>query len=319
MRLLGRQILFLLIILILFPEAACADGRVLFIPKGGQASFWDIMRAGALQAGKDLGLEVVVRGPSGEHRHNDQGRIIEYGIRDKFDVIVLAPNHESATAAVLERAVAEGIGLVLVDSGMQSDLHSTLIQSDNAASGRMAADYLAGLINNEGKVILARHIDGHASTRKREDAFRRTLESAYPEIEIVADPFIGASMGEAYRVVADILEREESVSAIFSDNEEATRGILQVITEKGLADRPRFIGFDYNPAIYRALLGGYIDATFIQNPYRMGYVGVSTALQLIQGRKVPKRIFTEISLVTRENIESPEIRELINLYKVTSE
>lgn len=190
----GRDMTRLLIIicisqlLLLFTSvaSALAEAKVLVIPKGSQASFWKHLGDGALQAGKDIGLTVVIRGPKVENQHDAQVRIINFGIQQKFDAIILAPNHEDVTASVLAEAVAQGIRIVLVDSDMTSEHHSSLIASNNGGAGRMAADYIASILGNSGKVILARHIEGHRSTMKREQVFLDTLVSKYPHISVVA-------------------------------------------------------------------------------------------------------------------------------------
>lgn len=290
-----------------------AETKVLVIPKGSQASFWKHLAKGALQAGEEFGLTVVIRGPKAEDQHNAQVHIVKYGIQQKFAAIILAPNHENITAPILAQAVTQGIRIVLVDSDMTSDFHSGLVASNNGRAGRMAANYIASLLDNSGKVILARHIEGHSSTMEREKAFLDTLASNYPQIIVVADPYVGASRGEAYHTVSALLKAQQ-VDAIFCDSEEASLGILLALSEKPSQNKPKFIGFDFNETFRQAILSGEMSGTVIQNPYQMGYQGVTMAHRLLNNEEVSANTFTDVLLITSKNIESLEVQELVKQY-----
>ena len=177
----------------------------------------------------------------------------------------------------------------------------------------MAADYIAFLLGNSGKVILARHIEGHNSTMEREKVFLDTLASNYSQIAVVADPYVGASKGKAYHAVSTLL-REQQVDAIFCDSEEASLGILLALSEKPGRNKPKFIGFDFNETIREAILSGEMSGTFVQNPYQMGYQGVTSAHRLLNSEEVAANTFTEVLLITSKNIESMEVQKVVKQY-----
>lgn len=291
-----------------------ANHEVLVIPKGEKATFWTLVSEGAMKAGKALGVEVTVRAPFAEDQHDAQVLIIEYGIQQKVDAIVLAPNHESATALALKKAVEKGIKVVLIDSDMTTSHHACVVKSNNAIAGKMAADHLAALIGQSGKVILARHIQGHASTQKREQSFLQTLVSEYPQIQVVAAPFVGASKGEAYRMIKELLRDHPDVQGIFSVGEEASLGILRALNEGQYTSKIKFIGFDFNAAIREALFSNGMDATILQNPFQMGYMGVEMANKLILEEKVKPLLYTDMLLVSKESMFTPEVQHILRHY-----
>jgi ribose transport system substrate-binding protein len=71
------------------------------------------------------------------------------------------------------------------------------------------------------------------------------------------------------------------------------------------------IGFDAADALIKGLVDGRIDALVVQNPQAMGYKGVSSAVAAINGQSVKARIDTGVELVTKDRLNSPEIRALI--------
>ncbi|BHH82491.1 substrate-binding domain-containing protein [Desulforhopalus sp. 52FAK] len=307
------QIFLLHLFLCISVSNALAVTKVLVIPKGSRASFWKNLGYGALHAGREFGLTVSIRGPRYEDNHNAQTYIVDYGIKNQYDAIVLAPNHEAIAADILNEAVANNIRIVLVDSDMTSEHHSTLVASDNDMAGKMAANHIATILGNSGRIILARHIRGHGSTQKREEAFLDTLQTNFPKIKVIADPYVGASKGEAFHVILGLLN-QETIDAIFCDSEEASLGILKALKNIAKENRPRFIGFDFNETIRQAIIRGDMDATIVQNPYQMGYKAVTIANQLIENQDVPEKVYTDLILVTQENIESSKVLKVINQY-----
>ena len=288
-----------------------ADVNVLVIPKNAKSAFWNIVDKGAQQAGNDLGIRVTWRGPGSEDQRDAQIKIIKYGIRKKFDAIVLAPNHTTAAAHALKKAVENGIKIVLIDSNMASGYHDCLVESDNYKAGQTAADHLALLVGDDSRVILARHIQNNASTNDREQGFWNTIESHYPGLEIVADPYVGSTMGSAYHAMSSLLDKEPAVDAIFSVNGIITQGTLQALKNKGLQGKIKFIGFDLNPAIMDAIVNHELNATIVQDPFRIGYTGVKVAYKLILHEKVPEKIFTDTILLTTENYQTGKIQEFL--------
>jgi ribose transport system substrate-binding protein len=102
-----------------------------------------------------------------------------------------------------------------------------------------------------------------------------------------------------------------AVDGIFCPNESTTFGMLRALLDGGLAGKVRFVGFDSSEKLVAALADGHIDGLVLQNPMRMGYLGVKTLAAHLRGEQVPERIDTGVTLVTRENMNDPAIRELL--------
>jgi ribose transport system substrate-binding protein len=74
----------------------------------------------------------------------------------------------------------------------------------------------------------------------------------------------------------------------------------------------RFVGFDASEALVSALRAGHIQGLVVQNPMRMGYLGVKTMVSHLAGDRVEKRIDTGVMMVTPQNVDAPETRDLID-------
>ncbi len=277
------------------------------------------MAQGAREAGREAGVKVVFRGPRSQDQHDAQIKIIEYGIRQGYDAIVLAPNHQDLIVPAVQKAVDHGIKVVLIDSDMQGRFHSSFVESDNYKAGQQAAHHAASLLEGTGNAVLIRFQKGHASTSSRESGFIQTIRSVYPRINLVTAPYAGPTTGSAYHTVSGILKQFAPIDLIFSVNEQTAVGALRAIRENRSHRQIKMIAFDLNPELNKALVDREIHATIIQNPYKIGYLGVIMAVDLIHGKRVPEIIHTETILITPENYTAPAIADLIRMHTVRSE
>ena len=121
----------------------------------------------------------------------------------------------------------------------------------------------------------------------------------------------GATAGEAKTSSMNIIDRVREANGVFCSNESSTFGMLLALRQAGLAGKVRFVGFDTSPPLIDALRSGEIAALVAQDPTRMGYEGVKTIVRSIRGESVPKVIDTGVKLITRETVDTPEIKALL--------
>lgn len=281
------------------------------IPKGVANFFWQSVKAGAEAAGQETGVKIYWKGPANETDTSSQINIVEDAITSRLDGILLAPLHGNSLVPIVERAQREGIPVTIFDSGIGTENYISYVATDNVQGGVMAAERLAEKLGGKGKVAVLGLKAGSVSTDERERGFQDTIKRKFPEIKIVAFQY-----GEANRAIAidratDILTSHPELDGFFASNEPSTVGAAQSIKQKGVAGKIVLVGFDSSPNLIEDLKTGVIDSLVIQNPYRMGYEGVKTLVDKLNGKEPPRRIDTGVKLVTRENLSSPEIQQLL--------
>src|SRR3954453_17104136 len=79
------------------------------------------------------------------------------------------------------------------------------------------------------------------------------------------------------------------------------------------------VGFDASEPIVNALQQGKIEGVVVQNPLKMGELGVKTLVKHLEKEKVEPKISTGETLVTPENMDEPEIAALINPPRVPNQ
>jgi ribose transport system substrate-binding protein len=300
--------------------AACGRGSggahrlsIAVIPKGTTHVFWKSVERGAREAAEELGVDIQWKGPLVENDRAQQIQLVEQFVSQKIDGIALAPLDHTALAKPVAQARAAGIPVVVFDSaldGRAPTAFASTVSTDNEKGGRMAGEKLAALLGTEGKVVLLRYMVGSASTASREEGFLAALK-AHGGMEVIVDNrYAGATAGEAKGEALNLADPLGQATGIFCPNESSTMGMLLALRQLGFAGKIRFVGFDASPPLIEALKSGEIDALVVQDPRKMGNLAVKTLVSAIKKQKVAPSIDTGAVLVTKDDLEKPEIQAL---------
>jgi ribose transport system substrate-binding protein len=305
--------------------AACSGNKsssstisIAVIPKGTSHIFWQSIRAGAERAGKELGVEIIWRGPLREDDRDSQVSEVEGFVSRGVSGIVLAPLDESALQGPVADAKARNIPVVIFDSGLKGNDYVSFVATDNIKGGELGGERLAEAMNGKGKVILLRYAEGHDSTAKREQGFLDAIKK-HNGIEIVSsNQYVGADVEGAYKRAEAILSSYKKpdgslgIDGIFTPNESSTFATLRVLQDNGWAGKVKFVGFDSSENMVKGLRDGVLDGLVVQDPVKMGYLAVKTMVAHIRGQPVEPRIDTGVNVVTPQNMNEPNMNQLLH-------
>jgi len=287
------------------------------IPKGTTHEFWKSIHAGAVKGSREVDVEIIWKGPLKEDDREAQIAVVEDFITRGVSGIVLAPLDDAALRGPVAGAVRSGIPVVIIDSGLKSDDYTSFVATDNYKGGKLAGEHLAKLLNGKGRIVMLRYMEGSASTMNREQGFLDAV-AEYKNIELVsANQYGGATTESAYKASENLLaplrnpDGSLTIDGIFCPNESTTFAMLRALQDSRQAGRIKFVGFDSSVKLVAALEKGEIHGLILQNPMRMGYLGVKTMAEHLRGRPVEKRIDTGVTLITQENMNEPAMRELL--------
>ncbi|MGV3774835.1 MAG: substrate-binding domain-containing protein, partial [Verrucomicrobiales bacterium] len=300
---------------------ASAAGKPLtiaVIPKGTSHEFWKSINAGAVKAKQELEaqgqkINLIWKGPLREDDREQQIQVVENFVARRIDGIVLAPLDSKALTAPVSTATRARIPVVIIDSALDSRDQVSYISTDNVKGGELGAEQLAKLLNGKGKVILLRYQVGSASTEGREKGFMEQIKK-YPDITVISsDQYTGPTRDSAYQAAQNVLNRHgKEVDGMFAVCEPVTVGITMALKDIGkAAGGVKVVGFDSGTQSVEALKRGDIQGLVVQNPMNMGYLGVMKVVDHINKKKVEKRIDTGVKVITRENMDEPENKELL--------
>jgi len=294
-------------------EGEEAQYQIAVIPKGRTHDFWRAIHAGARKAADELDVNIIWMSGEREDDRRQQIDVVQNFIARGVDAIVLAPLDENALVRPVEEAERRGIPVIIIDSGLQTDQYRSFIATDNYEGGRLGGRRLGDLMEGEGKAMMLRYSEGSASTAEREQGFLDEIRENYPDIELLSyNQYAGATQESAFQASQTLLNRYGAeVEGIFCPNESSSFGMLRALQTGGYAGEVLFVGFDTNESLLRGLREGEIHGLVSQDPFGMGYEGVIAAVDVLEGREVEESVATQLDIVTPDNVDDPEIQELI--------
>ena len=296
------------------------DITISVIPKGTTHVFWQSVHAGAIKASTELGVKINWVGTVKEDDRQLQIALVDNQVMNQVSGILLAPSDDMAMRRPVKSAMEKNVPVVIYDSAINlpEDGYVSFVATDNYKGGYIAGEALAELLDNNGRVILLRYMEGSASTENRERGFLDAI-SKVPGIKLVSDEqYAGSTTAQAQQASENLLFRFRdrdgnlTIDGIFCPNESSTFGMLQALRRGRYEGDVKFVGFDSSPPLIEGLQNGEIHGLVVQNPFNMGYIGVHTLVDHLKEVEVPKRIDTGVTLVTPESMNDEAIQELIN-------
>jgi ribose transport system substrate-binding protein len=285
--------------------------RIGVIPKATWHLFFVSVHAGAQQAGRDLGVEVIWNGPNDETDYTRQIQIVDAMIARQVDALAISATDERALVAPLERAQRAGIPVSVFDSAVNFEDYVSFVATDNSGAGGLGARALAGLISSRGKVAVVMQQPGGASTGQRERAFDETMGKEFPGVQIVARQFAMGDRARARAAAENILTAHPDLAGLFSSSEAGTIGSIQAIRSRNLSGKVKLVGFDSSGIHIEALRDGTLDATLVQDPFRIGYEAVKSLSEKLNGRSPSKRLDLPARVIMKADLEKPDVKALL--------
>lgn len=303
---------------LLFFTASCSGAdssdkvQIAVIPKGTTHEYWKSVHAGAETAARELGVEVIWKGPLIESDRNAQIQVVEDFVTRGVDGIVLMPLDRVALVRPAREAQQAGIPVIIGDSDLDWDGRVSFVATDNKEGGRMGGEKLAELIGGEGKVILMRYLENSASTTRREEGFLEAM-ATHPGIEVVSsNQYAGPTIEGAQQTAENLLNAFSLVDGIFAPCEPAAYGMMRAIQDAGRKGEIKFVGFDGSEKLVAGLAAGQVDALVLQSPVAIGELAVRAMVKHINGEAVDERIDTGVVIATPGNMNEEEIQALLS-------
>lgn len=298
-------------------SAMAAGEKVYFIVKATESDFWQIVIDGGRVAAEEMGVEFISQAAPTESDVARQVAILETAIGDKPAAIVLAPTVEDALVPGIENAVAAGIPVILIDSQASTDKATSFLASDNVAIGKIAADKMAEALKADfgeakGQVAGITFMSGVGSLERRKQGFMDQIKT-YPGIEVVDFQDAQGKQGQTLAIVQNYLTTYPDLKGIYANNQytgDETIRALDMAGKKG--NEMSTVVVDAGPLEVDGLTSGLTDFMIVQQPWKMGYMGVEYALKAVKGEALEKFIDTGVTAITPEMVKSGAAEEFLN-------
>ncbi len=279
------------------------------ISKGFQHQFWQAVKAGAEQAGKDYNVRITFEGPETEAMVDKQIDMLSSALAKHPAAIGFAALDSQAAIPLLKKAQAAKIPVIAFDSGVDSDIPTTTATTDNKAAAALAADKMAQLIGGAGEVALVVHDQTSRTGIDRRDGFVDRMKAAHPNVKVVSVQYGAGDHLKSTEIAKSMLQAYPNLKGIFGANEGSAAGVVNALRETHR--KIVVIGYDSGKQQKDAIREGIEAGAITQNPVGIGYKTVEAAVKTLKGEKVPKVIDTGFYWYDKTNIDDPKIAAVL--------
>lgn len=306
-----RKFTLLIIILIFLTFSGCykrqstanyeGTKNIEFIVKMDSGEYWNMVKVGAQDAAREFNVNMNFIAPENELDVYTQEKLVSRAIEKKVDAIVLAASDYKQMTTVIEKANDSKIPIIIIDSFLDTKKVSGTVSTDNFEAGRLAGEKLAELVGKDSKVAIINFVKESKSAQDREDGVISAL-SKHPDIEIAAKDYCYSNEKLAALITKKAISLNKELDGIVALNSAASLGAAEVIEELGLEGKIKLVTFDSTVPGVQYLEKGIVQATVVQNPYVMGYLGLKHAAMAARNLEVPEYTKVESRIIDKNNM-----------------
>jgi simple sugar transport system substrate-binding protein len=270
--------------------------KIAVVTHGGAGdSFWSIVKAGALQGGKDMGDKVSYQSSGAPET---QSSLIDAAVNQKPDGLVVSMANPEALRAAVKRAVAAGIPVITINAGeAESKSYGALthIGSDEKVAGEAVGTELKrqGVKN----VICVVQEAGNQALEQRCAGVKSTLGGKVNNLQVDNNNLPGAQ-----QIISAKLQQDTAIDGVVTLGAQ-----VATVAEKAISSassKAKLATFDLNADVAKDVLNGKILFAVDQQPYLQGYLAVVMLTQYKSNLNVlggGQPVLTGPNLITKAN------------------
>lgn len=285
--------------------------HMIFIPKiiDEKTDFWKLLIEGVEMAAVENQVEVTIVAPESEEDYKAQNQLIEWAISQQPDAILLTPCSYTESTEYVKEIKEQGIVLVLIDSAVDADVADAVVATNNIRIGEAEGTFMKQFVSEDSCIAIVGHVKNSSTAIERELGVRKGLGEYEEKIADVV--FCDSDYDKAYAQMMNLLEQYPTIDLVAGLNEYSAVGAARAIKEKGLEKQIKVVGIDSSLEEIQMLEEGIFTAIVMQNPFKMGYMGMEVAVKILNGEKVLKNIDSGCQLITKENMYTEENQKLL--------
>jgi ribose transport system substrate-binding protein len=283
------------------------------IPRTCGTLLWEAEHTGIQRTASGYGLNVYWNAPMRDDDVQGQIEILTHAIDQGAKGLIISPVEALPLRIPIFRALKAGTPVVVVgtDLGLPAGKNLAYVLNDERNGGRMAALEIGKLLQGQGIIAVLGISNQLTSTADRARSLESTLTTEFPQIHVVFRSLALPTVSQEQQVAEKLLAEYPHVDAIVALTEFSTRGTYYALTEFNKTSSIHLIGFDQNLLV--PLRTGGIDAVIMQNTNQMGHAAMELMQEELHGGARQEYVTLQPQLVTRENVDSDAVREILDL------
>jgi ribose transport system substrate-binding protein len=276
--------------------------------------FWVPARRGMEEAAALFGVSASYQGTP-EYDAQAEATVLDQVIATNPAGLIVTAQNPEALAPSIDRAIDQGIALVMFDSDSPMSKRPSIVAVDNRAGGASAARFIGEAAGGSGSVAIITK-PGQFNLDQRQAGFEETLAAEFPEMSIAG---VSDALGFADResqAGGAFIQANPDLVGMFSTGSTGVYNAVPAVKEAGKLDQLTLVSFDIDQALVEGIQSGDIDATVVQGAYNMGFWAMIQSYMLKHGldrpvadyeaagiSPLPPYTDAGVFLATSENIE----------------
>ena len=274
------------------PSGRVADGRstpaparrltIAMMPKAKGDPYFVSCRAGAEEAARELGVDLIWDGPTSLDPAK-QNELVESWITRQVDVIAVAVENRAGISTVLRKAKERGIHVLTWDADAEPDARDFFVnQATPEGIANALTDEAARLMGGTGDFAIVTGALTAANQNEWMAFIRKRLSAAYPNVKLVTVRPSDDDRDKAFVETQTVLKVYPSVKLIMAISAPAVPGAAEAVRQAGRTN-VSVIGLSL-PNINKPYVhAGVVQTVVLWNTRNLGYLTVYAGSQLAGG------------------------------------
>ncbi len=224
---------------------------------------------------------------------------IEEFINAGVDLLIVSPKEAAPLTPPVAAAYAKGIPVIVLDRQVLGDQYTCFIGADNRKIGRAAGRWIVKTLAGKGRVVELKGLMTSTPGQDRNAGFREGIRDS--DVRVIFEADMQWLEPHARREMESALARFDDISLVYAHNDPGAHGAYLAARAAGREKSIQFVGIDALPQEGQAYIQqGLLTASF-EYPTG-GREAVATALKILNGEQVARKIVLPSRVFTRENI-----------------
>ena len=296
--------------LLLAGAAQAKEYRISYIQGVTGNPFYTSVGCGAAEVAKTLGVKFDAQGPQ-QFSPQLQLRVLDAVIASHPDGIMISTTDPVALTGALQQAKDMGIKILSIDGDVEDkSVAIANIQSDNELGGANAGEFLAKSLGGKGEVMALMNSPASVVAQARVKGFVDTV-AKYPGMTYLGVQYSNNQTAKAASNVTATVAAHPNLAGVYAMSTNNTEGAATGIREAQREGKIKLVGFDTSDPIVEAIRAGVVAGDIVQDPYRIGQLGLQMMVQALDGKPVERQVRTTFVVATPQNVDTPEVQHYI--------
>lgn len=233
-------------------------------------------------------------------------------VQQGVDAIIIWPTNGKAVVPAVRKAYQAHIPVIITNSNIAKEgfpYIKAFSGPDNITQGVEAAQIMCDKFKSMGIAKTAQIVQisgkpGYTTAIQREKGFEDELPKVCPDVKILDTQPGDWNREKSQRVMETFLTKYSTINGVYAADDNMGVGALNAAKAAGRAKGMIFVGATNFAVGYEAMARGEYWGSVYQSPVDDAQNALKTALDVLQGKKVPFLNYFKTPKITEDNMKN---------------